>query len=352
MPRTERREDTSDHGNRTPSKSVSNTQPHSGGFPHLWRVQLEALAGDRLARRGLVQAQVKDSSQGGLRGPGLGELFAPPRALEELPVHDHRQDEVFGVALPALREEVVLQSRAQLVQDHHGVLPARGWERRGHGEGWLGQAGRHGRRSQAEVPTRAEGVVAIGAQVEGHIRPVWGLEAVEEHVGEVGLVGRKVCIGGQAPAHGQVGLRGVGKLDEGAQGLLGRVQLGLLLRGAGALEDLPVDLDRHDEEGGVHGSRLRQQRILQARLDLVELHQRVLGQRGPRRPPPLLQAELGVAIAALIQGPLPAGAPATPVGERGALARPRGAAVLGGRAVQTAVFLNICAARTCGAQKE
>lgn len=130
------------------------------------------------------------------------------------------------------------------------------------------------------------------------------------------------------------------------------MQLGLLLRGAGALEHLSVDLDGHEEEGRVYWPRLRQQRVLQAGLDLVQLHQCVLGQCWARRPPPLLQAELGMAVAALVQGPLPAGAPAAPVGERGTLARPWGAAVLGGRAVQIAVFLNICAARTCGAQKE
>lgn len=102
----------------------------------------------------------------------------------------------------------------------------------------------------------------------------------------------------------------------------------------------------------MHGPRLGQQRVLEARLDLVQLHQGVLGQRGPWRPPPLLQAEPDVAIAALVQGPLPAGAPSTPIGERSALSKPQRTAVLGGRTVLMAAVLNICAARTCGAQKE
>ena len=42
---------------------------------HLRQVQLQALAGDGLARRGLIQVQVKDSRQGRLCGPGLGQLF-------------------------------------------------------------------------------------------------------------------------------------------------------------------------------------------------------------------------------------------------------------------------------------
>lgn len=315
-------------------------------------MQLKALAGDGLARRCLIQVQIKNGRQGRLRSPGLGELFVPARALEELAVHHHRHDKALGVALPALRQEVVLEPRPQLVQDHHGVLPARRRERRRAGQGRLREAGGCRGRGQAEVPAGTKGVVPVGAQVEGRIRPVRGLEAVEERVGEVSLVGREVRVGGQGPPHGQVGLGGVGELNERAQGLLRGVQLGLLLGGAGALEHLPVHFDGHDEQRRVHRPRLRQQRVLQAGLDLVQLHQGVLGQRGPRRPPPLLQAELGVAVAALLQGPLPAGAATAPVGERGALARPGGAAVRGGRAVQTAAFLNICAARTCGAQKE
>lgn len=53
----------------------------------------------------------------------------------------------------------------------------------------------------------------------------------------------------------------------------GDVELGGLLGGSGRFVNGSVQIHGHGEDGGVNGSRLGQQAVLQARSDLVQPHQ-------------------------------------------------------------------------------
>lgn len=59
--------------------------------------------------------------------------------------------------------------------------------------------------------------------------------------------------------------------------LHGHVQLGRLFGRSRRLERAAIDLHGHGEDGGVNGARLRDQLVLEAGFELVELHQRVHG---------------------------------------------------------------------------
>lgn len=94
---------------------------------------------------------------------------------------------------------------------------------------------------------------------------------------------------------------------------------------------------------------LREQLVLQAWLDLIQLHESVLGKNRPWRFLAFLGPELGVrmTVIALLQGAF-APAPSAAVGELLGHARP----LLGEDVVQVAIFLDVGAAGTCDAQKE
>lgn len=64
---------------------------------------------------------------------------------------------------------------------------------------------------------------------------------------------------------------------ERAEYLEGHLELGRPLGVAGGLVGGPLDVHRHGEDRGVHWAGLREQAVLQARVDLVETHESVHG---------------------------------------------------------------------------
>ncbi len=181
------------------------------------------------------------------------------------------------MTLARLRYELVLGPWANLIEDHHGVLAVRlRWQRAlderdaaeavdATGAGTLG-----GVASDAVRPALAAPAAAHGVRVK----------VVEEPgVAVGGGVGRKVAARAHLTPEGVVCLRRVRQLHERRQRLLRRQQLRLLLRGALPDERRAVHVDGHDEDGRVHRPRLVLELVLEARLELVQLHQRVLWQR-------------------------------------------------------------------------
>lgn len=108
-----------------------------------------------------------------------------------------------------------------------------------------------------------------------------------------------------------MGLRSIRELDEGLEGELSSPHLSLLLCGARALEGQPVHLHGDGEDRSVDRARLRHHAVLQARPELIELHQGILRRLGPGQ---FLidEAELTqVPVVVFLQRPFPlqAGAP-------------------------------------------
>lgn len=181
---------------------------------HLWQMVTFTPAGNVAG-----QTDVKEGLQGRLRRLTLGQLLATSRAFECSAVHPDGHDEALDVLLlHGLREADVAQAGAQLVEQHHRVLLALRFGRPVPAR--LGGAHQVQRvAQQAPVPVgRGEQLVVDGV-VDGEVLAVrGGLELLEQSVWEVCLVGSEVRGGADAVPHGEVGLAGVGELNERLQG--------------------------------------------------------------------------------------------------------------------------------------
>lgn len=116
--------------------------------------------------------------------------------------------------LHGLREADVAQARAQLVEQHHGVLLALCL---GHPVlAWLGVAHQVQRvAQQAPVAVGGGEQLVVDRVVDGEVLAVRGwFELLEQSVWKVCLVGGEVRGWADAVPHGEVGLAGVGELDE------------------------------------------------------------------------------------------------------------------------------------------
>lgn len=177
---------------------------------HLWQMVAFTPAGNVAG-----QTDVKEGLQGRLRRLTLGQLLAASRAFERSAVHPHGHDEALDVLLlHRLREADIAQARAQLVEQHHRVLLTLGLGRPVPAR--LGVAHQVQRvAQQAPAPARCGEQLVVDGVVDREVLAVRGwLELLEQGVWEVCLVGSEVRGWADAVPHGEVGLAGIGELNE------------------------------------------------------------------------------------------------------------------------------------------
>lgn len=155
------------------------------------------------------QPKVEERLQGTQSRLPLRLLLTATRALEYPAVHSNGHDEaaVCPFALDTLRQAGVSQAGPQVIEQDDRAGLGGGYRR--WGEAGISLPGLHHHQVQCVAQTEgARQQLALGRAAA--VR----LEAFEQRVREVGLVRGEVGRGVAQAAHGQVSLRGVGKLDE------------------------------------------------------------------------------------------------------------------------------------------